>query len=145
MHNAPSVSYPVGRCAFQRRLYVVFTVLMSAVLLIWALNQGLGWMWWFAACVFVLGTYLGWHSLRRAGTLTWDGHAWCLHDQGLHLDDALGEVSVSLDLQNTLLLCWRPTSDTLHTKSVFLWLGVEHSVAHWQDLRRAVYQRKEMN
>ena len=46
MHNAPSVSYPVGRCAFQRQLYLFLLLATLAVLGAWALNQGITSVWW---------------------------------------------------------------------------------------------------
>ncbi|WP_281888615.1 hypothetical protein [Limnohabitans sp. TEGF004] len=141
MHNAPSVSYPVGRCAFQRWLYAFFMVLTSAVLLAWAFNQGLTATWYLAVAAAALGLILGSRVLGQAGTLTWDGQVWCLHDQGLGLEDALGDVHVALDVQKALLLRWLPASDTLHAKPLWLWLGLQASDNRWQDLRRAVYQR----
>ena len=143
MHNAPSVSYPVGRCAFQRWLFVGIAVLTSAVLLAWALNQGLTATWYVSVAAAALGLLLGWHALGQAGTLTWDGQVWCLHDQGLGFEDALGDVHVALDVQKALLLRWQPTSDTLHAKPQWLWLGSQASGSRWQDLRRAVYQRTD--
>jgi hypothetical protein len=144
MHNAPSVSYPLGRCAFQRWLFASFAVLTSAVLLVWALNQGLSWAWSVAAGVALLGAWLGWQALGQLGMLTWDGQVWCLHDQGLDCEDALGQVHVMWDVQKALLLRWQPASDTLHAKPQWLWLGLQTSDNRWQDLRRAVYQRSDM-
>ena len=141
MHNAPSVSYPVGRCAFQRWLFVGFAVLTLAVLLAWAFNQGLTSTLYVAVAAAALGLLLGWRALGQAGTLTWDGQVWCLHDQGLGHEDALGAVHVALDVQKALLLRWQPTSDKLHAKPQWLWLGSQASDNRWQDLRRAVYQR----
>jgi hypothetical protein len=141
MHNAPSVSYPVGRCAFQRWLFAAFIAFTSTVLLTWAFNQGLTLVWCCAVVAAVLGMFLGWRALGQAGTLTWDGQVWCLNDQGLGHEDALGEVHVALDVQKALLLRWQPTSDKLHAKPQWLWLGSQASGNHWQDLRRAVYQR----
>lgn len=143
MHNAPSVSYPVGRCAFQRGFYAFLVVLTSAVLLAWALNQGLTLVWGAAASAALLGAYQGLQALRQTGTLTWDGQVWCLHDHSLGYEDALGDTHVALDVQKALLLRWQPTSDTLHTKPLWLWLGSQGSDKHWQDLRRAVYQRTD--
>ena len=145
MHNAPSVSYPVGRCAFQRWLYAFFMVLTSAVLLAWALSQGLTLVWCVAVVAAMLGAFLGLRALAQAGTLTWDGQVWCLHDlnqgQGQGHEDALGEVHVALDVQKALLLRWQPASDTLNAKPLWLWLGSQGATHAWQDLRRAVYQR----
>jgi len=144
MHNAPSVSYPVGRCAFQRGLYVFFTVFTSALLLVWALNQGLTVVWFVAVSATTLGLWLGWRALGQRGMLTWDGQIWCLHDQGADHQDALGEVHVMWDVQKALLLYWQPTSDTLSGKPRWLWLGSQVCDHRWQDLRRAVYQRTDM-
>jgi hypothetical protein len=49
-----------------------------------------------------------------------------------------------LDVQKALLLRWQPASDTLNTKPLWLWLGSEVASHHWQDVRRAVYQRDGM-
>ena len=141
MHNAPSVSYPVGRCAFQRWLYLGFICFTSSVLLAWALNQGLSVAWTAALSAAALGAWLGWKALRHVGTLTWDGQVWCLHDQNSTDGDALGEIDVALDVQKALLLRRLPTSDTLHATPQWLWLGSQTSNERWQDLRRAVYQR----
>ena len=141
MHNAPSVSYPVGRCAFQRWLYLGFICVTSAVLLVWALNQSLTAAWFAALSAEALGAWLGWKALGHVGTLTWDGQVWCLHDQNSADVDALGEVDVALDVQKALLLRWLPTSDTLQATPQWLWLGSQASSERWQDLRRAVYQR----
>ena len=143
MHNAPSVSYPVGRCAFQRWFFVGIAVLTSAVLLAWALNQGLTATWYVSVAAAALGLLLGWRALGQAGTLTWDGQVWCLHGQGSGYEDTLGGVHVALDVQKALLLRWQPTSDTLHAKPLWLWLGLQASDNRWQDLRRAVYQRTD--
>jgi hypothetical protein len=141
MHNAPSVSYPVGRCAFQRWLYAFFIMLTLAMLSAWAFNQGFTFVWCVAVASALLGAVLGWRALGQAGTLTWDGQVWCLHDQGLGHEDALGEVHVVLDVQKALLLRWLPASDTLINKAQWLWVGSQASDNRWQDLRRAVYQR----
>ena len=145
MHNAPSVSYPVGRCAFQRWLYTFFTVATSSVLLTWSLSQGFSWPWCVAALASALGVCMGWRASQHAGTLTWDGQVWCLHGQSRASEDALGQVQVSLDMQRALLLRFQPVSETLHAKSVWLWLGAEVAGTHWQDLRRAVYQRANID
>jgi hypothetical protein len=143
MHNAPSVSYPVGRCAFQRWLFVAFAVLTSAVLLAWALNQGMSLAWGIAMLAASLAALLGLQAMRLVGKLTWDGQVWCLHDLNLGNEDAIGNVHVVFDVQKALLLRWQPTSDTLQTKPIWLWLGEQAADQHWQDLRRAVYQRNE--
>jgi hypothetical protein len=116
-------------------------VLTLAVLLAWAFNQGLTATWYVAVVAAALGLLLGWRALGQAGTLTWNGQVWCLHDQGAGYEDTLGGVHVALDVQKALLLRWQPTSDTLDAKPQWLWLGSQASDNRWQDLRRAVYQR----
>lgn len=140
MHSAPSVSYPLGRCAFQRCLYAFFVALTSAVLFAWAFNQGLTLVWGVATMAAVLGACSGWRALAQAGTLTWDGQVWCLQIHGSGHEAAWGEIRVALDVQKALLLRWQPASDTLNAKPLWLWLGSEVANHHWQDLRRAVYQ-----
>ena len=145
MHNAPSVSYPVGRCAFQRQLYLLLLLATLAVLGAWALNQGFTRVWCAAALLAMVGGVLGALSLRFVATLCWSGERWCLHDQSGKKSDVFGEVEVILDTQKTLLLRWQPTSDKLPTSFVWLWLGAELSSSRWQELRCAVYQRKALN
>ena len=145
MHNAPSVSYPVGRCALQRQLYLFLLLATLAVLSAWALNQGVTRVWCAAALLAMVGGVLGAFSLRFFATLSWSGQRWCLHDQSGKKPDELGEVEVILDTQKTLLLRWQPTSDKLPTSFVWLWLGAELSSSRWQELRCAVYQRKALN
>ena len=145
MHNAPSVSYPVGRCVFQRQLYLLFMLGTLAVLGIWAFNQGFTGAWCAAALLALLGGVFGALSLRFIATLTWSGQRWCLHDQSGKKPDVFGELEVILDTQKTLLLRWQPTSDKLPTSFVWLWLGAELSSSRWQELRCAVYQRKALN
>ena len=145
MHNAPSVSYPVGRCAFQRGCFACLLFCACSVLGAWLALQPLqSTMVLSAVCVWV-ASLRGWKSLQDIGTLSWDGQVWCLHDRGGQREDELGVLQVALDVQQALLLRWQPTSDTLHAKPVWLWLGAEQARERWQDLRCAVYQRSEMN
>ncbi len=144
MHSAPSVSYPVGRCAFQRRCWLGLLLCAWVVLGVWSYQQPFNVaMAWSGLCA-VTAAVLGWASLQHIGTLSWNGQVWCLHGRGDAWEDELGMLQVVLDVQEALLLRWQPASDTLHAQPVWLWLGVEQSPACWQDLRRAVYQRSEM-
>jgi len=142
MYNAPSVSYPVGRCAFQRKLLIFLTCVTLAMLLTWALLQPMSSVLWFAAFVTCLAIVLGGHScLRDEGVLTWDGQVWCLHHQSGRLKDALGTVAVSLDVQQALVLQWQPISDGPESSKRWLWMGAENAPIFWQDLRCAVFSR----
>ena len=144
MHNAPSVSYPVGRCAFQCTLYAGLTVLTSAVLWAWALHSGVTLVWSVAAGAAMVGLCLGWQALRQVGCLIWDGETWSLHALSATGEGVLGAVHVVLDVQKALLLRWQPTSDTLNAKPQWLWLGAQAPDDSWQNLRRAVYQRIDL-
>ena len=106
MHNAPSVSYPVGRCALQRQIYVGLTLVTSAVLLVWTLNQGFTSMSGMAWVCAAFGAWGGWRSLRQVGMLTWDGQVWCWTETHTAVE-TWGTLSVHLDLQKVLLLVWR--------------------------------------
>jgi hypothetical protein len=144
MHSAPSVSYPVGRCAFQRVVVVTMVLVTAGVFGVWVWQQGVTWAFEVAVVLAGWGCYGGVRALSDTATLTWHGQGWCLHDQQRNKPDVLGEVVVVLDFQKTLLLRWQPASDTLRT-STWLWLREGRLSAPWHELRCAVYQRKDLN
>src|SRR3954453_11442478 len=105
MHNAPSVSYPVGRSRFSGTL----------LLLVWLGGMVACALWWHTSLltswrlassgVGLLGT--GLFALRRwvrspAGLLAWDQEGWCWSEAG----HSRGTVEVTLDLQSYMLLRW---------------------------------------
>jgi hypothetical protein len=155
MHSAPSVIYPVGRCAFQRLVFALLLFVSAALLSVWVYLQPLSQPMFVSGFCFALAMGCGgwgWSSLRRSGSLIWDGNAWCL--QGLHAHDQLGELRVTLDFQKVLLLYWEPISSRKQAWSMWpnsfsspswLWLAQDQSPALWADLRRAAYQRTQMN
>ena len=146
MHSAPSVAYPVGRCAFQRWVWGVLVTLTTSVLLVWVFSQGHSPVWYAALVAALWGAIGGWSAWHRTGTLTWDGQVWCLSGPvaGLDAADVTGEVDVAWDVQKALLLRWQPASDTLRAKPVWLWLDSQAASHRWQDVRRAVYQRSDL-
>jgi hypothetical protein len=136
MHNAPAVTFPVGRSHFA-------AALMGSAWLLGALS---GTFWWTQApsstwrlCVvcgasIAAGAWAAW-SWRRAPacSLEWDGDAWrCSIDHSA----LAGRVQVSLDLQHWILLRWS-AGRTVH----WLWLERHRRAERWDDLRRAVYSR----
>lgn len=141
MHNAPSVSYPVGRCRWQRGIYASVVLLTVVVLCAWVSLQGYSWAFGLACAAAMVGAWSGARTLRQTATLVWDGQVWCLHSQSQGAEDAFGTVQAVVDLQKALLLHWQPTSDTLPVKSQWLWLGADVASASWLELRRAVFQR----
>jgi hypothetical protein len=140
MHNAPSVSFPVGRCAFLRTLYIILTLLTSAVLLSWTLVQpwhiGMG----FALCLGVLCAGWGWRDSQWQGVLHWTGQQWQLEDASDRVTGALavGTPQVCLDAQSILLLRLTPLSGATAAKR-WLWCQRRNATPQWQDVRRAVY------
>jgi hypothetical protein len=142
MHNAPSVSYPVGRCAFQRVTWLVLGAITGLVMLVWVLLQPVSWPMCFSGAATSVGLISGWRSQRaQSGTLTWDGHEWCWHSRSDGTDDAIGEIFVALDVQKALVLRWQPTSGRVSALGCYLWLGQERATQHWLNLRCAVYGR----
>ena len=139
MHNAPSVSYPVGRCAFVRYFSIGLAALSGATWLSWGLLQGVSVLACLAGGVWLIACGAAWRSAQmQAGKLTWDGQVWCWHDSPRR-DDALGSVQVVLDMQHTLLLRWLPSDGLPSVQKVNLWLSAASAPDFWQDLRRAVY------
>ena len=142
MHNAPSVSYPVGRCAFQRITWLALSVITGMVMLAWFTLQPLSWPMCLSGAATSVGLILGWRSLQtQSGILSWDGQAWCWHSRTDGADDALGEIFVVVDAQKALVLRWQPTSGRLGSLGCYVWLGQERATQHWLDLRCAVYGR----
>lgn len=146
MYNAPSVAYPVGRCAFAKGLLGLLGLWMAGVLVLWAWHQSVSWTWCLA---FVLGMVFvawGWRCVFSAGaSLVWDGQVWCVLDRdGVNLQ--LGTpVCVALDLQHTLLLQWLPSPARSLLKSRWLWLSHSADPTNWQNLRRALYSRVSLS
>ena len=161
MRNAPSVVYPVGRCAFYAGLLCVLAGLGLLVLLRW------WWPWldaaaelhWLTHVAGGLGAvlWLGWAGFAwrswlhsPAGHLQWDAlgppvssglapgparaGVWRWHRDTLADGAPLQKVERVLDLQDRMLLRVR-NPDGAHR-----WLWVERSSdpARWNDLRRAL-------
>jgi hypothetical protein len=142
MHSAPSVSYPVGRCAFQRATLVVLSFMTCTVMLVWFLCQPVSWVLCLGGVATLLGVVLGWRSLRaQTGILSWDGHVWCWHSRAHGFEDQIGQVFVSLDSQKALVLRWQPSSGRLITSVGYLWLSQEVAKPRWLNLRCAVFSR----
>ncbi len=149
MRNAPSVSYLVGRCAFQGWVLLGLAGLGALALgLLWWLYPALPLAWGAAGAgllVVWMGWALGswWHAPK--GRLRWDAHAtdvssggrpagrWSWQANG---DSAaeLDRVDWVLDVQSVLLL-------RLHVASArdrWIWLDAGHDPAAWDHLRRAL-------
>ncbi len=136
MHDAPSVSYPVGRSVWAGAMAAALWLAGLAGVLLWSAQPqvapwrlALAWTAVAAAAVVVLRTW--WRPPR--GTLAWDGAAWTWTPDGG--TPVAGELQVALDLQRLLLLRWRGSGDR-----GWFWLD-RGSSERWDELRRAVYSR----
>jgi hypothetical protein len=137
MHNAPAVSYPVGRSSFAGRVMLLVWIIAAAGLAAWRMQVQASFV-----AVLVAGTVFvasGAFALRAwlrspPGTLSWDGLAWtwsiasCAHS---------GTPQVALDAQRVMLLRWLGGSG----RPQWLWLEKASRPTHWDDFRRAVYSR----
>ncbi len=146
MRNAPSVMYPVGRCAFHGQLLLVLAVVVAAALWSW-LGSGVDKRLWLATLTVAL-FWLAW-ALRawwRApmGQLHWDALAsglqsteagvwFWLDNAGLAPQPVLG-MEQALDLQQVVLL--RLRSAGLVPR--WVWVQQHSDPARWLDLRRAL-------
>jgi hypothetical protein len=135
MHNAPAVTYPVGRSHFQVLLTSALLLLAVAVLGVWcwlverpdwrqALVAGI-WL----ACAGLALCGLRWPSL---GILRWDGQNWFLESGGMVLT---GSVLPRLDWQAGVLLEFSAPSHRVR----WLWLEREQQALRWDALRRALW------
>lgn len=148
MHNAPSVSFPVGRSRF-------YGALLAAA---WALAALTGAVWWMQARtdalhlaawfgVWALAGALAWRNWQRApaGMLRWQDRQWrFMPAAAAHAGQPLAGVQVVLDLQHVLLLrveAADPDVKPASPGSAWLWLARRDDPPHWYALRRAVHDR----
>lgn len=146
MRNAPSVMYPVGRCALHGQLLLGLASVVAASLWGWRSSGVDARLWW----AFVVGAalWLAWalHAWWRApvGQLHWDAQApglpsaeagaWFWRDNaGLAPQPVLG-VSQTLDGQRVLLLRLRSTASVPR----WVWVQQPSDPARWLALRRAL-------
>jgi toxin CptA len=161
MHNAPAVSFPVGRSHFQAWLLSGVWVAGAAACVYWAsVMDGAGWRHGLALAMPVAAGAAAWCGWRRGsgGCLHWDGQGWRLEATaaspsaaarasvlrsdagsvagiGTGIEMAIVEVSLHLDLQFFLLLRLRLADGSVR----WLWLDQGRDLLRWQALRRAVH------
>lgn len=146
MRNAPSVMYPVGRCAFHGQLLLVLAVVVAASLWgwrgsgvdtrLWLLTLAAALVWW----VWALRAWwqaptgqLHWDALA-CGLQSTEAGAWFwLDSAGLAPQPVLG-VEQALDLQQVVLL--RLRSGALVPR--WVWLQQPSDPVRWLDMRRAL-------
>lgn len=146
MRNAPSVMYPVGRCAFHGQLLLALAVIVAASLWGWR-GSGVDPLLWLITLAGAL-LWLAW-ALRAwwrspVGRLHWDAQAtglqnteagawFWLDSAGLAPQPLLG-VETALDLQRVVLLRLRSVAAVPR----WVWLQQPSDPARWLDLRRAL-------
>ena len=139
MHNAPAVSFPVGRSRIQGWALGAAWVAGAAVCACWAsVIDAAGWRYSLALAMPLVTGVLAWFGWQRqiGGSLHWDGICWQLETPPLASTASLmGQVAVHLDFQRFMLLSLRPDNDAVR----WLWLDQCADVAHWQAFRRAVH------
>jgi hypothetical protein len=140
MHNAPSVIYPVGRCAFAYWLFAVLALLLITTLTLWAWQQSIGPLWCVGLTLSLFALGWGWQCVRATGfSLAWDGQAWCLFERNGSVLRLGNPVCITFDAQHALLLQWMTLSTGDIVKTRWLWLSGSADPANWQNLRRALY------
>ena len=137
MHNAPAVSYPVGRSHLEGALIGLAGLVGAVTGLLWYMQTDLvGWRQWLfvmALVGVVLSAAQAWRRTPR-GRLRWDGQVWSWS----HGDATTsGELTAHLDLQFCLLLSLRPDRGA----RFWLWPEQRVAMAHWRSLRRAVFAK----
>jgi hypothetical protein len=133
MRDAPSVSYPVGRCLWAAGAMGLVWFAGGAAIAGW-LAQGAqpGWRQAFAAAAWLgagAAALLHWTRMPR-GTLAFSGGSWRFREA-----DAAAP-RVALDLQRILLLHFDGGAAPL-----WLWAEQREAPSDWDALRRAVYSR----
>jgi toxin CptA len=137
MHNAPSVTYPVGRSRMLAGLIAALWLTGGMATAFWVFQtSGLGWR--LGAEILALVFCGAWAARAWAtmgvGALCWDGQDWQWSSAGRTVG---GRLAVHLDAQTHLLLRFTPP------RGAQCWCWAERASApeRWADLRRAVYSR----
>jgi toxin CptA len=136
MHNAPAVSYPVGRSPFALAAMTLAWLAGAVGIALWAVQAQVA-----SASVVAASAVLaacGLIALRSwlrspRGTIAWDGLCWTWT---IASEAQSGTPEVALDAQRVLLLRCNGGR-----RAQWLWLERGAQPARWNDLRRAVYSR----
>jgi toxin CptA len=137
MHDAPSVTCPVGRSLCGGVILLLLWLAGGTAALLWSAQpQVAPWrlagMWTAVAAAGLLAL----RSWRRSsvGVLAWDGTGWTWNEAA-HAGVG-GRLELSLDLQHTILVRWHDGGPRR-----WLWLERRRCRDRWDDVRRAVYSR----
>lgn len=140
MHNAPPVTYPLGRSHFQGfALLGLWLAGVGVLALWWRAAPVADWRFWLALAVVLLAGVaagLAWfHS--PAGQLRWDGQDWRWESQSYQSGTPVRDLAVALDLQRIMLL----RLENHDHATLWLWAGRSLQPERWLDLRRAVHSQ----
>ena len=139
MHNAPAVSFPVGRSRFQAWFLGAAWLAGAAACAYWGSMMDIsGWRHGVAVALSLAAGATAWAHWRQptAGTLHWNGECWRLDAPPLAATPSLaGDLAVHLDFQRFLLLSLRPEQGAVR----WLWLDQCADQPLWRAFRRAVH------
>jgi cytochrome c biogenesis protein CcdA len=136
MHNAPAVSYPVGRSHVQAALLIFLLLAGLVTRFLWVANALWDWrqtLMIVSLCLAMLFAWQEWQRTRQ-GMLSWDGAVWWF--SGVQ-SSVMGSMSVQLDFQFILLLKMTPLSGP----PLWLWAERKRLEPLWVPLRHAVFSR----
>ncbi len=141
MHNAPAVSFPVGRSRFQAWFLWLAWLAGAAVSAYWCCVMDVsGWRRYVALTLpMAVGVVAlsGWRR-QASGGLRWDGQLWWFDTLG---STQTGNLVVHLDFQSFLLLSLRIERGGVR----WIWLDRRAAPADWQAFRRAVHSSAAVN
>ena len=135
MHNAPAVSYPVGRSRFQGTLIALSTLSGIAVGIAWHKQAGAGgwrgWLFIMSLAAASIVALLAWQRMP-SGRLLWDGQAWSWTSADT---SSFGVMAVHVDVQAWMVLSLRTDAGV----RIWLWPQRSADAMHWSALRQAVF------
>lgn len=137
-HNAPPVSYPLGRSRLQGQVLLGLWLVGMAAVTLWATSSAiLGWrqiLGGVGLAAAGAAAWIGWKN-SATGQLAWDGQHWRWDSRGYQTGTVHYQVVVALDFQSLLLLRVGNPAQA----SLWLWAERKACPPRWLDLRRAVF------
>jgi toxin CptA len=137
MHNAPSVTYPVGRSRLVARLLLVFWAAGACCACVASYQfNSMSWRQAILAVSVLAAAWGALHVFRQTTEerLVFDGQHWSLSGAGLL---RAAQATVVFDFQALMLV----RLDEPGRRTQWLWPARSNQPDWWQDLRRAVYSR----
>ncbi len=137
MHNAPALTYVVGRSRAYACLVVLIALVMTAVGVLWLGQMAeAGWRaWLYVWTSLATLLFAVWHGSRLPrGSLHWDGQAWSWSSTG---PARAVTLRVHADFLSGFVLGLHDEDG----KRFWLWPERGHDPMYWSALRRAVFSR----